>query len=220
MSLEASCPAGDEPVEYECCPTWLVATETSEHTLDNGFRVLVRPLLYSDRHELSVGYQHLSPEAKRLRFFHEKPDLSDADLEYLTNIDYDNHFAFAAFAADEPGQPGIGVARYIRDRGDPTRAEVAVTVLDEYQKRGVGTLLFLLLVDRATRSGISTFVSYVLWDNTLVLDAFRDAGARIERQEPGVARAEFDLFPEAENRAAIVRSVLRSFARRAGDLWP
>ena len=214
------CPGCDQRVVCESRPTWLVATETSTHTLENGFHVLVRPLLYSDRRELAVGYQHLSQEAKRLRFFHEKPDLSDADVEYLTNLDYASHFAFAAFAVDEPGQPGIGVARYIVDAADPTRAEVAVTVLDDYQQRGVGALLFLLLLERARDHGVSTFVSYVLWDNTVALDACRDAGARIEREEPGVARAEFDLVPETEDTASIVRSVLRSFAQMGRDLWP
>lgn len=213
-----ACPGCDQRVVCESRPTWLVGTETSEHSLADGSRVQVRPLLYSDRRELAVGYQHLSTESKRLRFFHEKPELSDADLEYLTSLDYDDHFAFAAFAADEPGQPGVGVARYIRDQSDRTRAEVAVTVLDDYQQRGLGTLLFLLLVDRAVRQGISTFVSYVLWDNTVVMNAFRDAGARIERQEPGVARAEFDLVPEAENTVSLVRSVFRAIARATETL--
>lgn len=62
--------------------------------------------------------------------------LTEAELDYLTNIDYQDHFAWTAFALDDPGQPGIGVARFIRLVERPEAAEAAVTVIDAYQGRG------------------------------------------------------------------------------------
>jgi GNAT superfamily N-acetyltransferase len=181
--------------------------------------VLVRPLQLSDRHELAIGYEHLSAEARRLRFFTAPSRLSDADLEYLTNLDYHDHFAWAAFAIDERGQPGIGVARYIRDPTQPNHAEVAVTVLDDYQHRGLGTLLLEMLADHARRNGITTFVSHILWDNREILETLAAAGARIEPEEPGVARVAIEIpAPESPTLVGLVRAALRAFGRATREV--
>ena len=161
--------------------------------LRDGTPVLVRPLLYSDRQELALRYRQLSPESRRLRFFIPPSELRSRELDYLANLDYDKHFAWAAFANDEPGRPGIGVARYVREDADPQRAEAAVTVLDTYQGKGLGTLLLVLLAETASAKGVLTFVLHVLWENVGVVDPLRELGARIEAEEPGVARIEIDL---------------------------
>lgn len=163
------------------------------HTLADGTRVLVRPLLPSDRAELAAGYGQLSPASRRRRFFATPDRLSEHVLDYLTNLDYRTHFAWAAFAIDEPDSPGIAVARYICDHRDATVAEIAVTVLDSYQNRGLGTLLTQLLADVAVRNGVRSFVSYVLWENADAVARLRDEGARISPAEPGMARIEIDL---------------------------
>jgi GNAT superfamily N-acetyltransferase len=203
----------------ESLPNSTPGSAGSIHELADHCRVLVRPLQLSDRHELAIGYEHLSAEARRLRFFTAPSRLSDADLEYLTNLDYHDHFAWAAFAIDERGQPGIGVARYIRDPTQPDHAEVAVTVLDDYQRRGLGTLLLEMLADHARRNGITTFVSHILWDNREILETLAAAGARIEPEEPGVARVAIEIpAPESPTLAGLVRAALRAFGRATREL--
>ncbi len=139
-------------------------------------------------------------------------------LEYLTNIDYDHHYALAAFAADEPGTPGVGVARWVRRSDDPTAAEVAVTVLDAYQRRGIGTLVLVILAERAVARGIHTFVALVMWENDTLLTDLRHIGARVMPDEPGVARVEYDLVPEPARHHARVRRLVRAAARWLGDV--
>src|SRR5664280_960638 len=203
----------------ESLPNSMPGSAGSIHELADHCRVLVRPLQLSDRHELAIGYEHLSAEARRLRFFTAPSRLSDADLEYLTNLDYHDHFAWAAFAIDERGQPGIGVARYIRDPTQPNHAEVAVTVLDDYQHRGLGTLLLEMLADHARRNGITTFVSHILWDNREILEALAAAGARIEPEEPGVARVAIEIpAPESPTLVGLVRAALRAFGRATQEV--
>jgi GNAT superfamily N-acetyltransferase len=200
-------------------PTSLVAARTTHHVLADGTRLLIRPVLYSDRNEIAQGYQQLSPENRRLRFFAAPAELSERDLDYLTTLDYDDHFAWAVFAEDAPGRPGVAVARYIRDPHRPHAAEAAVTVIDAYQHRGIGTLLLLLLVDEARRHGIDTFVSYVLWDNRDVIDALQAVGASVEAEEPGVARVEMRMpEPESPTLVATARAALRHHARAARAL--
>ena len=198
----------------EQLPNSIPGSASSIHELADHCRVLVRPLQLSDRHELAIGYEHLSAEARRRRFFAAPSRLSDADLEYLTDLDYHDHFAWAAFAIDERGQPGIGVARYIRDPTQPDHAEVAVTVLDDYQHRGLGTLLLEMLADHARGNGITTFVSHILWDNREILDTLAAAGARIEPEEPGVARVAIEIpAHESPTLVGLIRTALRAFGR-------
>lgn len=116
-------------------------------------------------------------------------------------------------AIDAPENRGVGIARYIRDPARTKLAEAAVTVLDAYQHRGLGTLLLQLLADQAQRNGITTFVSYVLWDNQEVLNGLSEAGALVEPDEPGVARVEIDIpDPEEPTRTSAIRSTLGHFA--------
>ncbi|HLF41019.1 MAG TPA: GNAT family N-acetyltransferase [Acidimicrobiia bacterium] len=187
-----ACPGCDLRTVCESRPTWLANSMTHAHRLRDGTEVVVRPLLYSDRDEIARGFDDLSPADRRLRFLSPPRRLTDEQLEYLTNLDYDAHFALAAFPADEPG-PGIGVARYVRDPDHPEQAEVAVTVIAPYRGRGVGTLLLGVLVDEALRRGVRTCVAHVLWDNETILEPLQSLGARIASEGSGVARVEVDL---------------------------
>jgi GNAT superfamily N-acetyltransferase len=176
-------------------------------TLPGGGRILIRPLLASDREALAAGFGRLSPESRRRRFFQAPDELTEPVLDYLTRIDYDLHYALGALALDEPGQPGVGVARWVRREDDRTHAEPAITVLDEYQRRGVGTALLSVLAERAVERGVEVFVAKVLWENEDWLDSLRALGARVMPAEPGVASIEFDLAVEAD--AAATHTLLR-----------
>jgi GNAT superfamily N-acetyltransferase len=161
--------------------------------LEDGAEILIRPLVYGDRFELAVGFTELSLRSRQLRFFQAPDALGSDELEYLTNIDYQNHFAFAALLLGGPGPKGIGVGRYLRNPSDPTIAEVAVTVMDVHQRRGVGTLLTRALGGVAAERGIHTFVSYVQWGNDLAVESLAREGARVLPDEPGIARIEIDI---------------------------
>ena len=193
----------------------LVPFEATQHVLDDGLRVLVRPVVPTDRAELEAGYRSLSTHSRQTRFFSPPKELSEDDLDYLTNVDQYDHCALAAFAADEPGAPGLGVARYIREEGRPTHAEVAVTVLDDYQHRGIGTLLMRLLASVAATNGVRTLVSYVQWDNGDLIEQLREEGARVLPDEAGVARIELDIPHDSGGLPdSSVRQIIGMFTER------
>jgi acetyltransferase len=213
-----ACPGCDRRGTCEERPTWLAEELTRHEVLGDGTRVLLRPLLHGDRFELAAGYEQLSPHDRRLRFLAPVEALSEDDIEYLTNLDYRAHFAWGAFLEEGRWPRGVGVARYVRDAEDPGAAEVAVTVPARYQRRGLGTLLTRALADVAAANGVQRFVSYVRWDNDVVIDLLTGQGATITAAEPGIARIELALPAASELEDRFVHRVLHAFADGVRDL--
>src|SRR5207247_221841 len=127
----------------------------------DGSYVRVRPIRPEDRERLRVGLHQLSAASRYHRFLAALSELSAEQLRYLTEVDQVNHLAWIALDPALAGEPAVGVARCIRVPEDPAMAEVAVTVLDAYQGRGLGTLLLGLLSRSAAAQGIRTFRAYV-----------------------------------------------------------
>jgi len=200
-----------------------VARRTTDVRLHDGLLIRIRPILPEDRRELRRGYEQLSQESRRRRFLSPPGHLSKQMLDYLTGIDYRDHLALVAFAIEDPGAPGIAVARYVRLADEPDTAEAAVTVVDAYQGRGVGTILMQALTVAAMENGLRRFSAYVLAANP-VLDMARAAQAEVTPDEPGVVRVVVDLPAAAgEFRDTALHRLFRSLARgelglRTGDL--
>ena len=193
----------------------------TRHTLRDGGRILVRPLRPSDRIELATQYEELSPASRRLRFFNAPKHLSGSQLDYLVGVDGVDRFALGARMLDEPGQPGVGVARCARDHDDPCMAEAAVTVLDSYCNRGIGTILLTSLVDEARARGITRFTASVMWENHLLLDSLRAYGAVVVPDEPGVAAVSVELPRDGkEFVGSVLYRVLRIVAGHLGGGRP
>ncbi len=161
--------------------------------LPDGHRILVRPLVPSDRQQLDARYEALSPAVRRSRFGSAPDHLSVHQLDELLELDYNDRFALAAVAVDEPFEPGVAVARYARRRDNPTEAEAAVIVIEAYQHRGIGSILLLDLVEVARAHGITAFLGTVMWENADFLDALRSWGVTVEPTEPGVAAVRAQL---------------------------
>lgn len=164
-----------------------------EVLLMDGTRVLLRPIRPEDRAAIADGFDHLSEESRTRRFLGGVKRLTPGVLERLTNVDHVDHEAWVAMAPDGPGHPGIGVARYVRLRDEPDVAEPAVTVVDEYQGRGLGSVLLDLISAAARRNGVRTFRAYVSASNAPMLHILRREGAHLSLEEPGVMRADIPL---------------------------
>jgi RimJ/RimL family protein N-acetyltransferase len=199
-----------------------VAARSREVVLRDGSRVILRPGLPSDRALLAREFEHLSDESRYRRFFAPMKTMSDELLDYLTSIDYVDHFAWAALSA-EPGPGGevrgVGVSRYIR-LADPVAAEMAVTVVDDWQGRGLGRLLLDALVLEALENGISRFEGDVLVENRPMQEMLKRTGARFRSESPGVLRFSIDLPARDEAlRADPLGEILRGLARGEVTLY-
>ena len=161
--------------------------------LRDGSQVLIRQVQPADAALLADGFARLSTRSRWLRFLTAKQELSLADLRYLTQIDHHDHEAIGA--VNRADGRGVGVARYIRDAADPEAADVAVTVIDDWQRRGLATELLTRLALRAREEGIRRFTALVVADNTAVARLLWRAGARLVCRESDTLEFEVVLGP-------------------------
>jgi GNAT superfamily N-acetyltransferase len=161
--------------------------------LRDGTPVRLRPILSEDKAEVIRAFERLSLQSRYQRFFSPLRELSPSLLAYLTDIDYVDHFAYGAFAIAQPEPTLIGVARYIRQADEPQSAEVAIAVIDDYHRRGLGKQLLCALAAMAIENGISRFRGNALWENRPLLELLRQANALITPEGSGVLRFTVDL---------------------------
>ena len=133
--------------------------------LKNGTDVVIRPIRPEDKARLVAGLARLSPRSARLRFLAPKTRLSAAELRYLTEVDFSDHYALVAVRADDP-QCLAGVGRWVRDADRHDAAEIAIVVADELQGQGLGLALGEALGDAARARGIARFTGVTLAENT------------------------------------------------------
>jgi GNAT superfamily N-acetyltransferase len=166
--------------------------------LRDGSAVLIRQVRSADAPLLADGFARLSAASRQMRFLGVKKELSAAELRYLTDVDHHDHEALAAL--DQAGGHGVGIARYIRDADDPQAAEIAVTIIDDWQSRGLGTELLAWLSQRAREEGICRFTAVVASENVPMGMLLRTAGAVQTGRNFGTLEYEIALVrPEEYN---------------------
>ena len=136
-----------------------------EHLLEDGHRVLIRPIEPRDKAELAVGRTELSDLTVHRRFLAPKTHFTRAELRYLTEVDGHDHAAFVAEVLnDQPGRVAA-VARWVRLSEGPDAAEAAIVVADVLQGQGLGSLLAERLAQTAAQEGVRRFTATMLSDN-------------------------------------------------------
>lgn len=156
---------------------------------------LMRP---ADKEVLSAGFQRLSAQSRFTRFFTSKPALSAGELRFLTEIDGEFHVALGAWRVCPDGTvEGLGVARFVRLPGDPSKAEPAVAVVDEWQGKGLGRALLARLVGAAREREVDEFQCTVLAYNQSMLSILRALPGATFRQRGDTVEASIDLGIES-----------------------
>ncbi|MGZ4509768.1 MAG: GNAT family N-acetyltransferase [Mycobacterium sp.] len=154
----------------------------------DGAKLLLRPVLPGDA-ERFTGNGSFSRETLYRRYQGGAP--TEGRLAYLFEVDYVDHFVWVV--VDGADGPVVADARFIRDQDDPASAEVALTVADAYQGRGIGTLLLGALAIAARVDGVTRFHARVLADNPPARALGDKVNARWEHEEPGVVTTTGDI---------------------------
>jgi len=135
--------------------------------LSDGQRIHLRLMQPSDKQLLLDGFESLSPDSRYARFMSPKTTLTDGELRYLTEVDGINHFAIGAIRRHVVHkQEGAGSARFVRLRDEPDTAEPAVTVLDSFHGKGLGSIMLQRLIEAAWERDIRWFRTELLAANT------------------------------------------------------
>ena len=160
-------------------------------TID-GTPLEIRPIGVGDHQRLADHFGRLSASTRFKRFLGSVERLSARQLQRFTDVDHHGHEALVAVSE---GGEIEGVARYIAVPGQASAAEVAVTIADEWQGRGVGSALLGRLMERARAEGISTFTASCFATNREMLSLFRELGQDVEvlDRSQGVVELEIEL---------------------------
>jgi GNAT superfamily N-acetyltransferase len=162
--------------------------------LKDGTAVCLRPIRPEDAPHLQAFHARLSPDSIYLRWLSAHPVLTDAEARALTNLDYAERMAFVATL---PGNDErlLGVARYgLVDAKRPDEAEAAVVVEDDYQGRGLGTLLLVRLLRYARAQGIRYWVAEINAENARMMRFIQRGGLPLTRRlENGAWQVKIDI---------------------------
>ena len=173
-----------------------------------GTAMRVGFILPAARDKISAGLGHMSRETIRHRFFGIKNGFTERELKHLTEIDGYHHFALGIEEVNDP-ERGIAVMRLVRDDLHPHEAEVALLIIDSYQRTGLGTLLMNFCLVAAAERGIETLRFTYLPDNDAIVRLVRRfGGGSADILASDYVQMKVRLTPQA---LALARVTLREF---------
>jgi RimJ/RimL family protein N-acetyltransferase len=177
-------------------------------TTATGYVVHLRPIRPDDDGRLIDFHADLSARSVYRRFFFVHPELSPAEVQRFTNVDYVNRLALIVELDDR----FIAVGRYDRDPGSE-EAEVAFIVTDEFQRRGIASLLLEQLAAAAWRVGIKRFTAQTHSDNAGMIRVFKASGFPVtSTMEHGVVTLRFPIEPT--DQSLVARAQFREQSRQ------
>ena len=142
-----------------------------------GHTVTIRPMSHADADREQDFVRRLSPESKRYRFLGAVRDLTPDEVRQFCDVDGHRSMAFIATVEEDGRQRMIGVSRYAPNAESSAR-EIAITVADDWQHRGLGTRLARALIRHAREHGIRKLYSMDLADNAQMRMLARDLGMK------------------------------------------
>jgi len=159
----------------------------AQETVKDGTPVTIRAIRKDDKERIHSAFRALDREAVYRRFFAPKQDLTDPELEQVTDVDFSQVVALVATVSQADGEEiVIGDGRYATDKGEkPERAELAFIIAEPYRGRGIASLLLGHLARIAQEADLSAFEADVLAYNAPMLAVFQRSGLPICRRREG-----------------------------------
>jgi GNAT superfamily N-acetyltransferase len=140
--------------------------------------ITIRPIRVSDEDALQDLFYKLSEDSSYQRFHAHVLPPGHEKMLGLVDLDHDRSVSVVAIHWGDAGEELIGMARY-----DVTLAtglaEVSLVVVDAWQSRGVGTVMFRRIAEVARARGVAGFHADVLSSNGRMLAIFNKSGLQV-----------------------------------------
>jgi len=158
--------------------------------LRDGTRLFFHAITPDDRACIAQGFERLSAASRLSRFLRPMARLDAATLDYLSAVDGDRHLAVGASSSSDER---VGLARCVRLEREPDTAEIAVTILDAWQRRGVAPVLVTQLARWADAVAIRKFRALFGYENRAVSRLLAGNGIAFAPDGSGMAQADIEI---------------------------
>jgi RimJ/RimL family protein N-acetyltransferase len=155
-------------------------------SLRDGTQIFFRPVKPTDELKLADMLYSLTPDSVHKRFFTHTMAFPHKNVQQLTNIDYQQNLAIVGLVPGPAEDEIVAIAQYFLDPKTQT-AEVAFIVQDDWQQKGMGTLLLMYLIQVARQRGVKRFDAKVMPQNKAMLAVFQNSGLPVRRDYDGEA---------------------------------
>jgi acyl-CoA synthetase (NDP forming)/GNAT superfamily N-acetyltransferase len=194
-------------------------TDFSEYAiLRDGETVRLRAALPDDVPAVDAFLRGVSRESLSMRFMGAVSEVSRPIIDGMCAGDPRESFSLLAIAAPADGPRIAGLGSYAAT-GAGGRAEVAFLVHDDFQGRGISTLLLERLAGIAAANGFLGFEAEVLSENLAMINVFRDSGFEVVQAFDGAGVVHVE-FPVAARESLRERVELRDRVAAANSLLP
>jgi RimJ/RimL family protein N-acetyltransferase len=148
--------------------------------LRDGTRVTIRSIRPDDRERLIAAFRDLDPRSIYSRFFEYKTELTEAEVERTVDADFVHQVALVATIGQGAAETIIGGGQYfVFDAGGERAAEIAFTIEEDYQGKGLAGRVLHHLIRIARGQGLARFEAEVLPENAAMLTVFSQSGLPI-----------------------------------------
>src|SRR5512140_1042409 len=146
--------------------------------LRDGQSVFLRAATPEDVPAVEALIQSVSPASLQMRFMGAVAYVPRSVIESMCAADPRDRLSVLAIVGQGADARVVGVGNYV-SVGVSGKAEVAFLVQDEFQGRGISTLLLERLAGSAAGNGFHGFQAEVLYDNQAMLNVLRDSGFEV-----------------------------------------